>query len=240
MSLRIRIKLLLVVAACALCQESHATYWDIESPGTYAALYEGEALVAKEIAKQVADKTATATEVTGMTILTHRMKNWESNYNSYLSTGGNFASAIIGACDIFSQGVRTFVNLKEIAAGVQENPQGPFASLSMTNLYLEVGVELVDIYNLLDFAKRCGTSNLMSGAERAKLVWMVSDKIKTLNAKLHKLAISVSMYRFEDVWNQAIAGMIDKTHGDIAEEAFKRMKHAADGATTRYLSHRKG
>ena len=73
-----------------------------------------------------------------------------------------------------------------------------------------------------------GTDNMMTGAERTEMLWQLSDELARLNNKLRSLAVSIAYHNLTDVWNQATAGMIDKTHAQIAEEAYDRWRRASE------------
>ena len=67
---------------------------------------------------------------------------------------------------------------------------------------------------------------MLNGAERTRLLWQLNGEIEQLNKKFRALALSISIFSFEDVWNRAIAGKIEKTNGMLADEAHKRMSRA--------------
>lgn len=52
---------------------------------------------------------------------------------------------------------------------------------------------------------------MLNGAERTQLIWNLERELEQLNSKLRRLAVSISVFSFEDVWNRAIAGKIDKS-----------------------------
>ena len=63
------------------------------------------------------------------------------------------------------------------------------------------------------------------------LVWVLaamSEGRSRLNSKLITLAISIVYHNLTDVWNQATAGMLDKTHAQIVSEAYDRWRMASN------------
>lgn len=52
---------------------------------------------------------------------------------------------------------------------------------------------------------------MLNSAERTQLIWNLERELEQLNSKLRRLAVSISVFSFEDVWNRAIAGKIDKS-----------------------------
>lgn len=63
---------------------------------------------------------------------------------------------------------------------------------------------------------------MLNGAERTMLLWQLSGELELLNRKLRSLALSISIFNFEDVWNRAITGKIEKTNGMLASDAIRR------------------
>ena len=113
------------------------------NPGEIAALTKGEAMVNETISKQ----EGTQTDVTGnlgtVYLQIAPIQKWERNYMNYLEKGYNYASTVLACSSLYADGVRTFMNLIELNKALSHNPQGPFASISMTNIYMEVATELV-------------------------------------------------------------------------------------------------
>ena len=97
------------------------------------------------------------------------------------------------------------------------------ATVSMNNLYAETAAELIKVYNVLKYTIAEGTqTNMLTGAERTELLWEINDSMQDFNRKLRQLALSIAYYNMTDVWNKATAGMVDRNHGEIARQAYKR------------------
>ena len=102
----------------------------------------------------------------------------------------------------------------------------------MNNLYVETAVQFAKVYRMLKVSVASGKKeNMLTGAERAEMLWMLSDEMAELNRKLRQLAISIAYYNLNDVWNMATAGMVDKSHADIAKEALSRWERTRDVIT---------
>lgn len=226
MSLQISLRVFVLLVFIGLNLPVFSQYVE-SNPGEVAAIYTGEATLNGLHGSQDGMKTAIVTELSLMTKANYEIKKWERTYNQYLTTAGNFASAIIGASSIYAEGVRTLFNLTQVAKAVEHNPQGPFASIAMTDIYLQVATEFIETYKIIKLAEKVGVEGMSSGADRVKMIWYISKKLEMLNAKLHKLALSFAIYSFEDVWNQATAGMLQKDHGQLAQEAQRRLQRAA-------------
>jgi len=100
--------------------------------------------------------------------------------------------------------------------------------MSMNNLYIETATELVTVYTALrDAVAKGGTENMLTGAERSKTLWALNDKLAAFSKKLNKLYLSIKFYTMTDVWNSVTAGMIERTNGEVATQAYSRWRRAA-------------
>ena len=157
------------------------------------------------------------------------MKGWESKYNSYLKTVRGYAEAIKAGTTLYADGVETLQHLYELHRAINANPVGIGATLAMNDLYMEVAQEFVKTYRLLKVSiAKGGSENMMTGAERTEMLWELSDALARMNRKLRMLAISIAYHNLTDVWNQATAGIIPKSHSDIAHDALDRWKRASE------------
>ena len=98
----------------------------------------------------------------------------------------------------------------------------------MNNLYIETATELVSVYTLLsDAVSKGGSENMLTGADRSKTLWALNDRLSSFQKKLSRLHLSIRYYTMTDVWNNATAGMIDRSNGEIANMALGRWRRAA-------------
>lgn len=197
------------------------------NPLEYTAIGEGESRLNDIIGKQN-DILDTLGVLHGeMVVAETKMKKWEEKYNSYLKTTQGFADALKAGCTLYMQGMQTLTALWEINTACKINPQGIAASVSMNTLYAETAVELVKTYRILKkVVTKGGEGNMLKGSERTKILWQLSTELEQLNRKFRSLALSISLYTFEDVWNKAIAGKIQKSNRVLAKEALNRQKRA--------------
>ena len=157
-----------------------------------------------------------------------KMKQWEKDYNSYLKTATNYASALKAATHIYDDGVRILLTLGKLRKAVNNNPQGIVATISMNNLYMETTTEMLSVFSLLkDAVAKGGSTNMLTGAERSKTLWELEDKLSSFSHKLHLLYISIRHYRMSDVWNRATAGMIERDKHEVALQSFSHWKRYA-------------
>jgi hypothetical protein len=100
--------------------------------------------------------------------------------------------------------------------------------MSMNNLYIETATELVSVYTTLkDAIAKGGTENMLTGAERSKTLWELNDRLDAFNKKLNQLYLSIRYYTMMDVWENATAGMLDRTNAEIAQAALGRWKRTS-------------
>lgn len=165
------------------------------------------------------------------------VKKWQQQYNSYLKTTQGFASQLAASCTLYHQGVETLAALWEIYNAQKIHAEGTFATIGMSTIYLEIATEYLRTFKQLKNCVKKGTNaNMLTGAERAKLIWDLSADLQRLNSKLRRLSSCILAFSFEDVWNKAIAGKLEKSPGQLAKEASKRAQKAAANVSKMYKS----
>ena len=211
-----------VIVGCAFSLSVRAQLE--ENNGTQiAAIAGGGELINKAISKQTTSQTKTDLLAGAIGTEFLFIKGWEGKYNSYLKTTQGYAQGLKGAATLYAEGVTTLRHLYEIAKAIKNNPQGVMATVSMNNLYADAAAELIKVYNVLKYTISVGgKTNMLTGAERTELLWEINDSMQDFNRKLRQLALSIAYYNMTDVWNKATAGMVDRNHGEIARQAYKR------------------
>ena len=199
------------------------------NPLQYAAIAEGTYMLNSAINSQTKGMQKTAAFQGTIAAEFTKMKQWEGKYNAYLKTARGYAEALKASTTLYADGVQILQHLYEIQRAVNANPAGIGATLAMNDLYLETASEFIKTYRLLKVSvAKGGTDNMLTGAERTEMLWQLSDELARLNAKLRTLAISIAYHNFTDVWNQYTAGMVDKSHGEIAADAYERWRRASN------------
>ena len=199
------------------------------NPLQYAAIAEGTYMLNSAINSQTKGMQKTAAFQGTIAAEFTKMKQWEGKYNAYLKTARGYAEALKAGTTLYADGVQTLQHLYEIQRAVNANPAGIGATLAMNDLYLETASEFIKTYRLLKVSvAKGGTDNMLTGAERTEMIWQLADELARLNAKLRTLAISIAYHNFTDVWNQYTAGMVDKSHGEIAADAYERWRRASN------------
>ena len=199
------------------------------NPLQYAAIAEGTYMLNSAINSQTKGMQKTAAFQGTIAAEFTKMKQWEGKYNAYLKTARGYAEALKAGTTLYADGVQTLQHLYEIQRAVNANPAGIGATLAMKDLYLETASEFIKTYRLLKVSvAKGGTDNMLTGAERTEMLWQLADELARLNAKLRTLAISIAYHNFTDVWNQYTAGMVDKSHGEIAADAYERWRRASN------------
>lgn len=198
------------------------------NPLEYAALAEGNELINGQIKSEIDNQQKTALLQNTIAAEFTQIHNWEKKYNSYLKTVDGYASTLKACTTLYDDGVRIFINLCNLRKAISNNPQGIVATMSMNNLYIETATELVTVYTALrDAVAKGGTENMLTGAERSKTLWALNDKLAAFSKKLNKLYLSIKFYTMTDVWNSVTAGMIERTNGEVATQAYSRWRRAA-------------
>ena len=201
------------------------------NPLEYVALAEGNELINGQIKSQIEDQQKTALLQNTIAAEFTQIHKWEKKYNSYLKTVDGYASTLKACSSLYDDGVRIFINLCHLRKAIADNPQGVVATMSMNNLYIETATELVTVYTTLrDAIAKGGSENMLTGAERSKTLWALNDRLDAFNKKLNRLCLSIRYYTMTDVWNSVTAGMLDRTNGEVAQEAHRRWIRCARAA----------
>lgn len=209
------------------CKEARAQYV-LTNPGEYIVLAEGNDLINTEIKDESERQMKTAMLQNTIAAEFTKIKEWEKKYSSYLQTAEGYASSLKAATTIYNDGVRIFITMGKLRKAIVNNPDGVIATISMNNLYIETATELVSVFTLLkDAVAKGGKENMLTGAERSKTLWLLSDKLHSLSRRLQKLNLSIRYYTMTDVWQRATAGMIDRSYSEIAGQSFRRWRRAA-------------
>lgn len=198
------------------------------NPLEWLALAEGNEAINGEIEKEINGQTKTALLQNTIAAEFTQMHDWQRKYNSYLKTASGYASSLKACTHLYNDGVRIFITLGRLRKATTNNPQGIVASISMNNLYIETATELVSVFTLLNEAvAKGGKENMLTGADRSKTLWALNDRLSVFSKKLHQLYLSIRYYTLTDVWNSVTAGMIDRSNGEIAQQALGRWRRAA-------------
>lgn len=198
------------------------------NPLEYVALAEGNELINAQIKSQIEEEQKTALMQNTIAAEFTMIHSWEKKYNKYLKTAEGYASTLKACTSLYDDGVRVFINLCNLKKAITNNPQGIVATMSMNNLYIETATELVSVYTTLKEAiAKGGEENMLTGAERSKTLWSLNDRLDAFNRKLNQLYLSIRYYNMMDVWDNATAGMLDRTNGEIAQAALGRWKRSS-------------
>ncbi len=219
-----------VIAFVLLLITSSRSFGQVVSsnPGEYTILATGNALINETVKSETKAERNTALMQNAMAGEFTKMKQWEKDYNSYLKTATNYASALKAATHIYDDGVRILLTLGKLRKATGNNPQGIVATVSMNNLYMETTTEMLSVFTLLKNAvAKGGSTNMLTGAERSKTLWELEDKLSSFSHKLQLLYLSIRHYRMSDVWNRATAGMIERDKHDVALQSLSHWKRYA-------------
>lgn len=221
----------LILALLLFCGKGYAQIAS-SNPLEYVALAEGNELINGQIKDQISDQQKTALFQNTIAAEFDQIHRWEQKYNSYLKTVDGYASTLKACTHLYDDGVRIFITLCKLKSAIGSNPQGIVATMSMNNLYIETATELVTVYTTLkDAVAKGGKENMLTGAERSKILWELNDRLASFSKKLNRLYLSIRFYTMTDVWNNITAGMLDRTNAEVAHEAYGRWRRAARVAT---------
>lgn len=206
------------------------------NPDQYVIITEGTKSVNNKIEEQTNGQQKTAVLQGTIAAEYTKMKQWESKYNSYLKTARGYAESLKAGTTIYAEGVQTLQHLYDLQRVIGAHPVGMPATLAMNDLYLETASEFIKVYTTIkESVAKGGSTNMLKGSERTEMLWQLSDQLADLNRRLRQLTISIAYHNLTDVWNRYTAGLIERDHATIANEAFDRWKRASETVST--LSH---
>ena len=219
--------LVAILTLSPFCKEAKAQYV-LTKPGEYIALAEGNDLLNTAIKDEAENQMKTAMLQNTIAAEFTKIKEWEKKYSSYLQTAEGYASSLKAATTIYNDGVRIFITMGKLRKAIANNPEGPIATISMNNLYIETATELVSVFTLLKEAvAKGGKENMLTGAERSQTMWLLSDKLHGLSQRFQRLYLSIRYYTMTDVWQRASAGIIDHSYAELASQSMSRWRRAA-------------
>ena len=217
----------LMVCLLSGVQEIKAQYVQT-NPLEWVALAEGNEAINNQVQSETEGQMKTAILQNTIAAEFNKIHEWERKYSGYLQTANGYASSLKAASTLYEDGVRIFITLGKLYNAINKKTQGLVSTISMNNLYIETATELVTVYTLLRNAVATGgKQNMLTGAERSETMWTLSDKLGTFHKKLNRLYLSIRYYTMTDVWNNATAGMLERTSGEVAIMALGRWKRAA-------------
>jgi len=214
----------------ALCLMPHWAKAQItaSNPLEWMALAEGNEVINDQIEKQINGQTKTAMLQNSIPAEFNRIHEWERKYSGYLQTASGYASTLKAGTTLYHDGVHIFITLGQLKKAIENNPQGIVVSMSMNNLYIETATELVSVFTILkEGIAAGGQQNMLTGAERSQMLWTLQDKLSDFSKKLRQLYLSVRYYTMTDVWNNATAGMVDRSNSECASIALERWRRSA-------------
>lgn len=202
------------------------------NPLEYVALAEGNELINHEVSTEIDHQQKTALYQNTIAAEFTMIRSWEKKYNSYIKDVSGYASSLKACSHLYDDGVRIFLGLINLKKAISDNPQGIVATMSMNNLYIETATELITVYTTLkDAIAKGGKENMLTGVERSKTLWALNDRLEAFSKKLTQLQLCIKYYTMTDVWNNVTAGMLDRSNGEIAQQAHARWVRCGKAVT---------
>ena len=154
-----------------------------------------------------------------------QIKNWERKYMEYLKNIKGYAEQLKAGTTLYATGVEILMSLRRLEKAVEYNPEGIAASISMTDLYVEACAEFAKVYTLLQNAvSEGGAKNMMTTAERTRMLWELDDELSALAKKLKELSYTVAYLDFQDLWNWFTVAFRKPDIRNISQESYKRWR----------------
>lgn len=215
----------LLLLACSL--DSRAQSATENNPAEHTEIIAGEGLINKEQKKQSEYQGKIILAQDAITAEMYMIQRWQSKYNAYLKDASKYTQVLTAASKIYAEGMMALRYLLEIKNAIKANPQGIGASVAMDDTYAEIAAAAVKTYRMVQLSlTKGGKDNMLSGAERVQLLWMLTDELHNLNTKLKQMALSIATFNMKDVLGKITQGLGSKTHKSIADAAKERWGRA--------------
>ena len=187
------------------------------NPGEIALLYASNDTLTKHINQKVANEKKNTVLLTPMAMKMTSIATWERKFSGYLTEIKGYAQQVKAGVGIYTNTIQVLLNLVRLKKAIEANPEGIVTEAVLNDAYIKVAIEMTITFALLKqvFAKG-GDTNMLNGKDRTQVWWDLNDNLVRLNDYLYALSYQIAYYKLRDIWNDAIGGMLQKSHGKIA------------------------
>jgi hypothetical protein len=214
-------RILIMVVIVLSCQKAQGQYV-VFNADQCAIIESGTIKNNKQINAQTRNAREAAVMETMIGLEFQQIKNWERKYSEYLKNIKGYAEQLKAGTTLYATGVDVLMSLRRLEKAVEYNPEGVAASISMTDLYIEVCAELGKVYTLLQNAvAEGGSKNMMTTAERTRMLWELDDELSALASRLKELSYTIAYLDFQNLWNWFTVSFRKPNVRNIAEQCYE-------------------
>ena len=203
------------------------------NPVEVGLLFTAKDSLTKNINQKTGKEVRTAGLLTPMAMKMQSIASWEQKMSSYLKDVKVYVQQAKAGIGIYTNTIQVLLNLVRLKKAIESNPEGIIGEAVLNEAYIKVAIEITISFALLKqvFSKG-GDTNMLNGKDRAQVWWDLNDSLVRLNNYLYDMAYQIAYYKLRDIWNDAIGGMLQKSHGRIAREVHDQWYRRAKALQT--------
>ena len=223
----------IALAVAMLCATVQATAQATEeNPSDWVVIQIGRDSLSAVYSKEITEMgKITGLQATMYVCLT-QIKKYNREYSDYLSNVTPFLKNANLVKNLYGQGAILIRNTMLLTKIIQKRPVGIATSVSISNIYVELAVEVYKTYSTFkDIITKGGPDNKLNAKERVEMLWLLSDNIRMLNDKIRRLTFLIAVTDWEDVWEYYTEGLVPRDARQIARLALSRWQRAYKAQT---------
>ena len=225
------IKLIIcVIATCC----SHNAYSQVnvatENPDQWIAIDQGSQEINGMVSTETKKMAGIAGETTAISLMMIQINKWQKQYNDYLENAEGYANGIVATTSLYGHGIQLLENFVMLKNAVTKGhgAEGLVSTALMTSLLGETAIQLIKTYRVLKFTvAKGGKKNMLNGAQRTELLWILDDELTKLNKMFRELSIMVECYNLTDVFRKYTRGILPPDKDRLARECLTSWRRAS-------------
>lgn len=204
-----------------------------ENPLDIAVIKFGTDSLTSIYSQEIDEQTKITGLQTAMNTCLTQIKKYNKEYSNYLSNVPTFVKNVNLVRNLYAQGADLIRNTLMLTRMIDKKPHGLAASVSMSNVYIELVSEFYKTYSTFkDVVAKGGPDNKLTAKERVEMLWLLSDNIRELNEKIKNITFLVAVTEWKDVWLLYTEGLVPRNAGTIAHDALERWRNGYQANAT--------
>ena len=198
-----------------------------ENPSDWVVIQIGRDSLSAVYSKEITEMGKITGLQATMNVCLTQIKKYNREYSDYLSNVTPFLKNANLVKNLYGQGAILIRNTMLLTKIIQKRPVGIATSVSISNIYVELAVEVYKTYSTFkDIITKGGPDNKLNAKERVEMLWLLSDNIRMLNDKIRRLTFLIAVTDWEDVWEYYTEGLVPRDARQIARLALSRWQRA--------------
>lgn len=201
-----------------------------ENPADIAVIKTGSDSLTAVYSEEINEQAKISGFQATMNVCLTQIKKYNREYSNYLSTVTPFIKNVNLVRNLYGQGADLIRNTMVLTKVISKRPEGIATSVSLSNIYVELAVEVYKTYSTFkDIISKGGEDNKLNAKERIEMLWLLSDNIRQLNNKIKNITYLIAVTDWQDVWEYYTEGLVPRDARQIARSALRRWRNAYQG-----------